>query len=95
VPDPELPDLHFFALPPERPRTHHLHVCESGGRHERRHLAVRDFLRAHPDEAAEYEALKRRLAAAHPEDRLAYIEGKDPFMATLEAQALSSFSNSS
>lgn len=88
VPDPGSPDLHLFAKPPERPRTHHLHVCESGSEHERRHIGVRDFLRANPREAAEYEALKRHLAAEHPEDRLAYIEGKDAFMAALEIRAL-------
>jgi GrpB-like predicted nucleotidyltransferase (UPF0157 family) len=88
VPDPESPDFHLFALPTERPRTHHLHVCESGSEHERRHLAVRDFLRAHPVEAARYEALKRELADRHPEDRLAYIAGKEPFMAVLETRAL-------
>ena len=88
IPDPESPDFHLFAKPAERPRTHHLHVCASGSEHERRHLAVRDFLRANPSAAAEYEALKRRLAAEHPEDRLAYIEGKQAFMAGLEARAL-------
>ena len=30
VPAPESPDYHFFAKPPERPRTHHLHVGEAG-----------------------------------------------------------------
>src|SRR4051794_35212046 len=85
VPDPESPGFHLFAQPAERPRTHHLHVCEAGSRHEQRHLAVRDFLRAHPGEAGQYEAVKRRLAAAHPEDRLAYIEGKAACMAALEA----------
>ena len=88
VPHPAFPDFHFFALPAERPRTHHLHVCEAGSEHERRHLAVRDFLRAHPDEAANYGALKGKLAADRPEDRLAYIEGKAPYMAALEARAL-------
>jgi GrpB-like predicted nucleotidyltransferase (UPF0157 family) len=95
VPDPDFPDFHLFALPAERPRTHHLHVCESGSEHERRHLAVRDFLTANPTEAARYEALKRRLVVENPQDRLAYIEGKAAFIATLEAQALSSFSSSS
>jgi GrpB-like predicted nucleotidyltransferase (UPF0157 family) len=88
VPDPDWPDYHFFALPPERPRTHHVHVCEAGSGHERRHPAVRDFLRAHPDEAAAYAELKRSVAARHAEDRLAYIAGKDPYMAELEARAL-------
>jgi GrpB-like predicted nucleotidyltransferase (UPF0157 family) len=85
---PESPDYHFFARPPERPRTHHLHVCEAGSDHERRHVVVRDYLRAHPAEAGRYEAMKRRLVASHPEDRLAYIDGKDGFVAALEQRAL-------
>ena len=88
VPAPLSPDLHFFAKPRERPRTHHLHVCEAGGEHEIRHLAVRDFLRTHDDEAARYAALKRQVVARHPQDRLAYIEGKDEYVAGLEARAL-------
>ena len=86
--DPESPDHHFFARPHTRPRSHHLHVCEAGGRHERRHLAVRDFLRAHADEAARYAALKSDLAARHPQDRLAYIAGKERYVRELEARAM-------
>ncbi len=88
VPAPESPGRHFFARPPQRPRTHHLHVCEAGGEDELRHVAVRDFLRAHPDEAARYAALKREVAARHPQDRLAYIEGKDEYVSALEGRAL-------
>jgi GrpB-like predicted nucleotidyltransferase (UPF0157 family) len=88
VPAPEAPDYHFFARPPERPRSHHLHVCEVGSEHEHRHLALRDYLRAHGHEAGSYEALKRDVAARHPADRLAYIEGKDEFVTALEARAL-------
>lgn len=88
VPAPESPDHHFFARPPERPRTHHLHVCAAGGEHELRHLAVRDFLRAHADEAARYAALKRQVARRHPQDRLAYIKDKGEHLAALEARAL-------
>jgi GrpB-like predicted nucleotidyltransferase (UPF0157 family) len=76
VPSPEWPDLHFFARPPERPRTHHLHVCDAGSQHELRHLAVRDFLRTHDEEAARYAAMKREAVARHPEDRLAYMASK-------------------
>jgi GrpB-like predicted nucleotidyltransferase (UPF0157 family) len=86
--DPETPDFHFFGKPPERPRTHHLHVCEVGSAHELRHLAVRDFLRTHSDEVARYAALKRAIAARHPNDRLAYIEGKEDYMTDLEARAV-------
>ena len=88
APDPETPDFHFFGKPPERPRTHHLHVCEVGSAHELRHLAVRDFLRTHSDEVAKYAELKRAIAARHPNDRLAYIEGKEDYMTDLEARAV-------
>lgn len=53
-----------------------------------RHVAVRDFLRSHPDEAAQYAALKRELAKRHPQDRLAYSAGKDRYVKELEARAL-------
>jgi GrpB-like predicted nucleotidyltransferase (UPF0157 family) len=88
VPAPESPDYHLFAKPAERPRTHHLHVCEAGSEHEFRHLAVRDFLRARADEAARYAALKRQVVARTGQDRLAYIEGKDEYVAALEARAV-------
>jgi GrpB-like predicted nucleotidyltransferase (UPF0157 family) len=83
VPAPESPGRHFFAKPPQRPRIHHLHVVEAGSEHELRHVAVRDFLRAHADEAARYAALKRQVVARHPQDRLAYIEGKDDYITAL------------
>ena len=54
----------------------------------RRHLAVRDYLRAHPAARDAYAALKRRLAAAHPWDIEAYCDGKDAFVRALEAEAL-------
>jgi GrpB-like predicted nucleotidyltransferase (UPF0157 family) len=89
VPEPESPDYHFFAKPPERPRTYHLHVCQAGSEHELRHVAVRDFLRSHAGEAERYAALKREVAARHPQDRLAYIDGKDAYVTALEGRALS------
>jgi len=88
APDPASPDFHFFGLPAARPRTHHLHVCAAAGEDERRHLALRDYLRAHPNEIAAYAALKRELVARSPGDRLAYIAGKDAYVAALERRAL-------
>jgi GrpB-like predicted nucleotidyltransferase (UPF0157 family) len=88
VPAPESPDYHSLRKPPERPRSHHLHVCQVGSEHEFRHLAVRDFLRTHSEEAAAYSALKRQLVARHPQDRLAYIDGKEQFICGLEARAV-------
>lgn len=88
APAPESPDRHFFARPPQRPRTHHLHVVEADSEQELSHIAVRDFLRTHRDEAACYAALKREVVARHPQDRLAYIEGKDAYVTALEERAV-------
>jgi GrpB-like predicted nucleotidyltransferase (UPF0157 family) len=88
VPYATAPEYHFFGKPPERPRTHHLHVCLAGSFEERRHLAVRDYLRAQPREAARYEAVKRESARLHPEDRIAYMAGKEGFILEMERRAL-------
>lgn len=83
----------FFQKPAEWPSTHHIHLCVSGSKQERQHLAFRDYLRAHPAVAAEYVALKRGLAAAHDgltlESRERYSLSKTRFVeAVLErAQA--------
>lgn len=57
-----------------------VHVVEEGSEAIRRYRAFRDHLRAHPDDRDAYAALKRSLAAQHPEDRLAYIDGKADFI---------------
>jgi GrpB-like predicted nucleotidyltransferase (UPF0157 family) len=88
APDPDSPDYHFFGKPRERPRRYHVHVCVAGSGEEMRHLVVRDFLRSHSEEAAKYTDLKRELARRTHQDRLAYIEGKEPFMRDLEQRAV-------
>jgi GrpB-like predicted nucleotidyltransferase (UPF0157 family) len=88
APDPDSPDYHFLGKPRERPRRYHVHVCAAGSGEEIRHLVVRDFLRSHSEEAAKYADLKRELARRTHQDRLAYIEGKEPFMRDLEQRAV-------
>lgn len=88
IPDPGRPDYLFFARPLERPRSHHVHVCRAGGLEELRHLAVRDFLRANPAEATRYGEVKRAVAERQPDDRIAYIEGKDAFVKDLQDRAV-------
>ena len=49
-------------------------------------VAFRERLRADPDVARDYVALKRELAARHRDDRLAYTDGKTQFIeATLRS----------
>ena len=70
-------------------RTHQVHIFEAGNLPDiRRHLAVRDYLRAHPDDCAAYAALKRQLALQYPEDIEGYCDGKDAFVKALEQRAL-------
>lgn len=82
--DPDSEDYPFFCRPPDWPHACHLHVCEAGSYHERRHLAFRDALRADPALAAEYAELKRRLARKHSaathDSRNAYAEAKSEFI---------------
>lgn len=46
-------------------------------------VGFRDYLNSHPEEAAAYEALKRSLAAAHPDDRASYTKGKAAFIQSI------------
>jgi GrpB-like predicted nucleotidyltransferase (UPF0157 family) len=69
-------------------RTHQIHAFQVGSPHIERHLAFRDFMRAHPAVATQYSELKRRLAAAHPHDIEAYMDGKDAFIEQVETRAL-------
>lgn len=69
-------------------RTHHVHAFESSTGNVRRHLAFRDYMRAHPAIAEEYSVLKERLASAHPNDMNAYMDGKDAFIKEHERRAL-------
>ena len=66
-----------------------MHIFAEGDRENiARHLAFRDYLRAHPDVCAEYAALKRALAEKYPYDIEAYCEGKDAFVKRYEREAL-------
>jgi GrpB-like predicted nucleotidyltransferase (UPF0157 family) len=60
-------------------RTHHLHLVEATSTLWDR-LLFRDYLRVHREEAERYAALKRRLAAMYPNDRIAYTHGKSDFI---------------
>jgi GrpB-like predicted nucleotidyltransferase (UPF0157 family) len=72
-----------------------VHIAENGGDFWRRHLAFRDYLRGHPDDAADYAALKRRLAALHPRDVVAYTDAKSDFILGIEEKAAAATSPSS
>jgi len=72
--------MHWFCKPSPEVRTHHLHLVPLGSDLWRARLAFRDALRANPALAAEYAALKMRLAEQYRHDREAYTENKAPFV---------------
>ena len=59
-------------------RTHHIHVHIP--EKARAKVCFRDYLIAHPEEAARYAALKRELAVRFPTDRDVYTQGKAAFV---------------
>lgn len=69
-------------------REFHVHAFATGSPGAVRHLAFRDFMRAHPDLAARYSELKRQLVAEQPCDIDRYMAGKDAFIKEMERQAL-------
>lgn len=70
-------------------RTHQIHIFDvSDVSNIERHLAVRDYLRTHPEDAYEYGELKQELANRYPLDIEAYCLGKDSFVKELERKAI-------
>ncbi|HSC91722.1 MAG TPA: GrpB family protein [Gaiellaceae bacterium] len=77
--------MHWFCKPSPARRTHHLHLIPHDHPQFAARLRFRDALRADPVLAAEYEALKRRLAAEHRDDREAYTDAKAAFVERVSA----------
>lgn len=78
---------YFVKRGPDGERTHHAHAYRQGAPEIDRHLRFRDYLVAHPVEAARYSALKLALAAQFADDRAAYQDGKDALVRELDAAA--------
>jgi len=59
---------------------HHLYVCPRDSPALANHLAVRNYLRVHPEVAASYGELKKQLAKRFGSDIDGYIDGKTGFL---------------
>jgi GrpB-like predicted nucleotidyltransferase (UPF0157 family) len=69
-------------------RLFNVHAFQHGSPEIDGHLAFRDYLRSHGDEARTYQAEKERAAAACPDDTLAYHAAKSAWIAACELRAL-------
>lgn len=74
------PERRYFRRTDGQRPTHHLHVVEIGSDFWARHLRFRDLLRADPELAGRYAALKRELAARYGRDRDGYTDAKTAFI---------------
>jgi len=76
------------ALNEQPPRLAHIHVLPLHSEHWIRHIAFRDYLRAHPRVTAAYQQLKEALGNREWEDSMEYNEAKDPFIKKEERNAV-------
>ena len=80
-------EAHHFVKPSLAFPAYSVHLTQPGSDLWRERLAFRDALRSAPALAAEYEALKLRLAQEHGGDRVAYTRGKRAFVARVLGDA--------
>ena len=82
-----IPGRLYFRKQQDGRRTHHLHLVVDGGRGWRQTIRFRDYLRAHPEAAAEYAQIKQDLVAGVEQDVEAYTHRKSPFIRATLANA--------
>lgn len=82
------PERMFFVkgLPPNGPRTHHIHMVEPDNILWER-LLFRDYLRKHPQESALYAQLKYHLAQRFSSEREAYTMSKAEYIESVMQKA--------
>lgn len=69
-------------------RLAHVHVLAHSSEHWLRHIAFRDYIRAHPDVKQQYQRLKKQLSLREWIDGNEYNEAKNSFMKAEEQKAL-------
>ncbi|MFN6483363.1 MULTISPECIES: GrpB family protein [unclassified Nostoc] len=84
-----IPNRRFFRKHNETgTRTYHIHTFTARSSEVKRHLAFRDYMIAHSEDAQKYSELKRKLAKQYPNDIIGYMDGKDGFIKEMQRKAL-------
>ncbi len=78
---------YFWQNNQEGIRTYHVHIFEVNLKQVERHLAFRDYMIYHPEDAHKYSELKRSLAQKYPTDIDSYMDGKDNFIKEIDRKA--------
>ena len=84
--DERRPGRHFFRR--RGIRSFNVSVVPAGGELWLQNVAIRDFLRGHPDWAARYAEVKHAAASASPESLLGYQDAKRAFVDELRSVAI-------
>ncbi len=83
-----IPGRRYFQKAVGDDHSHHVHVFEFGNPEVERHIAFRDYLRAHPQVAEKYGTLKAGLAEKHPYDIDSYQSGKGAMIFEIQEEAI-------
>ncbi|MFE6797607.1 GrpB family protein [Paenibacillus chitinolyticus] len=73
-----LPDRHYFSK--GEPRTHQIHMFQTGSLYLEKILAFRDYLLKNDAALNEYQELKVKLSQKHEKDKLLYTDEKTEFI---------------
>ncbi|HLF70354.1 MAG TPA: bifunctional GNAT family N-acetyltransferase/GrpB family protein [Actinomycetota bacterium] len=84
----DMPFRRYFRKDIDGERRFQIHMVETSHDFFQTHLLFRDWLRQHPDDAADYQALKEGLSQEHDEV-YAYTEAKSDFILGILARARS------
>ena len=84
-----LPGRFYFDRVVDGRTVAHVHMFPARHPDVRKHLVFRDYLRAHPDAAQDYERLKRSLASKYRDDRRTCTDAKAEFINMIIDTAMS------
>jgi len=74
------PGRYYYSKDTDGLRTHQVHVLHVGHYDIDNKINFRDYLRSHPDKAAEYGLLKSNLVEVNTDGIMEYIQAKEPFI---------------